>query len=204
MDRKRLIWVIVLGIWAVLGLVATGCGGDDEESGSDEAATEAASDEGAEPAEPAAPTKSEYIKAADKLCADADKEKAVKKANADAADADAALAAAGSDASLITPAAQDIADAARGRAKLRRERTAALKKLEPPESGPATAYLKSRESTAKQIDEVAKTADAYAKALDQRTADAYVAAVEAQNAGFTENKKLAEKFGFKVCGQPIK
>ena len=195
MGRKLLAWAVVLGTGAVFAFSIAGCGGDDSE---DSSSGESAS---VEATEPAPPTKAEYIKAADQICSDATASNEFKRMQDDTKTADKELTDAGTDPALLARAAEDVADAARDRAEIKEAGTKELKALEAPESGAAKDFLKVRLTTVKLTGEVAKTAEAYGKALDVETSQAFAAAVGKANASVAEEAKLAEKFGFKECGQ---
>jgi len=193
MGRESRGWILVLLLVAA-SLIAVGCGDDDEETGSAEPSAEAPE----APAEPAAPTKKEYIAEADQICKKASargqgvldslNDALTKLASGQAPEEGSATANAASDRFAKLAGIRDAA-------------TKELEELEPPAGGPPKEYLKRRDISSEVQRDTAKAFATFADELTQESSDAAAALLEKLNELGPENRKLAERYGFKECGQ---
>ena len=189
-------WILVLLLIAA-SLIAVGCGDDDEDAGSAEPSAEAPE----APAEPAAPTQKEYTAEADQICKKAKprNEKLVEAIDSDLSELESGTSfeAQGASAKAVSDQFPELVD--------RRDAvTQDLEKLESPAEGPPTEYLKSRKAASKALRGTAKAYGALADEVTQEVADAAVAALGKSNELLDNSRKIAERYGFKECGQPTK
>lgn len=196
--RTRTAWMALLGVVALLALA--GCGGSDSSSDESDAPVAGETSTTEQPP-PAPPTKAEYIAAADKVCKQGNVEGA--RLVGDLNDTLAALS------SATTPEAQKSTASAAANllgkiAELRDEVSSDLEALETPEAGPADKYLASRERSTEATRDQVKAFQAYGNAPSPETSAAAAAAAEKSQELTDESRKLAEQYGFKICGQPAK
>ena len=193
MGRKSRGWMLLLLVAA--SLVAVGCGGDDsDDTGSPEPSAEAPE----APAEPAGPTKKEYLAEADQICKKASargqgvldslNDALTKLASGQAPEEGSATANAASDRFAKLAGIRDAA-------------TKELEELEPPAGGPPKEYLKRRDISSEVQRDTAKAFATFADELTQESSDTAAASLEKLNELGPENQKLAERYGFKECGQ---
>lgn len=188
LRSKSVPLIIVCGIGA---LGWAGCGGSSDSGSS---ATEP--DTAATTPEPAPEvTKADYIAAADKTC------KAQVAATTKLIDQLDEL-----NTELQTAysseTAKQIQKITSQLAANRAELTKDLQGLEEPATGGADAYLESRRQVEKAFEATAEAWGDYA--ADESTVDALNEAIAAQNEAVDASNKLAEKYGFKVCGAILK
>lgn len=197
MGRKSRGWMVLLFVAA--SLVAAGCGGDDsDDTGSPEPSAEAPE----APAEPAAPTKKEYLADADQIC-----KKASVRADKLSEDINSELSGeleTGTSPEAQRASATKASDLFDELADARDATTKDLAKLEAPDEGPPTEYLKARETATKATRDDAKAYGALADELTQEVADEAGASLEKSNQLRDEATKIAKRYGFKVCSQPTK
>jgi hypothetical protein len=196
-GRSRANWITVaLSVLATTALI--GCGGDD----SDDDESNGGSSAQTTTTESPAPTKAEYIAAADKACA------AAIKANKPTFDEiNAAIArqnAAGQ-------AGESIAEPLREQARLwsrivqaRRELTAKLEALDPPDSGQPPGYFAARDQATKATKQHSETLVEGAEMPATDAVAAQNASGERLSAASKKALRIAEKYGFKTCEQLVK
>lgn len=199
-----------LGLGGLIVLLAfvIGCGGDDEESssGGDTTAAEEtpAEDTTAEAEEPKPITEEDFAKEADALCATRTKDIAKVLAE-DGANQETAV----SEKTLASPEALEEATAEVGKttdelADIKREITKELAKLETPDPKGLDDLVASRNQAADDLNKLADAWRTYGKNPTQETSDAVSESQEANIKSATADRKVAEKLGLKVCGQPVK
>jgi hypothetical protein len=197
-GSARLIRIAAIGL-ASTALIAGGCGDDEDEGASASQTTTPAEESTAPPPKP--PTKQEYIAEADQICKKANRNasKIVKDINDNLAKLGSAttLEAQKSAASAVAKGVDQLADA-------RDEVTGELEALEAPKGGAADKYLRARDKNTQALRDQAKAYKAFGKAPTQQTSNAATAAGKKSNALAAVDRKLAEAYGFKTCGQPAK
>jgi hypothetical protein len=195
-GRPRAKWITVaLSVLATSALV--GCGGDDSDDDESNGGSSAQTT-----TESPAPTKAEYIAAADKACA-----VAIKGNKPTFDEINAAIArqnAAGQ-------AGESIAEPLREQARLwsrivqaRRELTAKLEALDPPDSGQPPGYIAARDQATKATKQHSET---LVEGAGMPAADAVAAqnaSGERLSAASKKALRISEKYGFKTCEQPVK
>jgi hypothetical protein len=194
-NPRNRIWVLAGIVLTAAALLVAGCGEDEGDSGGGEAATTA------KPEPPAAPTKQEYIAEADKICKEAQRDQADVVAELNKHLEALALERPPEEQQASATAAAKEYDAL---ADTRDDVSQDLEALDEPEEGAAEDYLKSRERNTEALRESAKAFQAFANSPTQEASDAAGQAAKKTNSLGAEGEKLAEDYGFKVCGQPAK
>jgi hypothetical protein len=181
-------------------LTVAGCGDDNSDGEEAAPATEGTATTTEEA--PAAPTKQEYIAEADKTCSQAAEKQGSKLISQLNKTGEAFSSATTTDAQSAV--ASDIVDALNAVADYRADVSKELEALEPPESGPPDTYLRSRERNTESVRDQAKAFQAFADSPTQETLDVASQAASKSKSLGQQDLKLAEDYGFEVCGQPIK